>query len=268
MQATTTSRRARSSALLLLLALATAACGGGGAVLPTEAGSGDGTGTPPTDNNTGGGGGNDGGGAGGGGGDDGGGSGGGAQPVTVTVIVGENGFSPSSVTVPVGSTVVWQVIDNHHDVTFVGDAPDGGNVPDTDEDESASRTFTVAGTYEYYCARHDGEEMGTIVVTAAGDGGTGGGDNGGGEPPAGDAVTVRTVGDSFSPSSVTIAAGGTVSWQISGDEHNVTFTGSAPPGGNIPNTEGATVSRSFPTAGRYDYFCTRHSGMSGAVTVQ
>jgi plastocyanin len=79
---------------------------------------------------------------------------------------------------------------------------------------------------------------------------------------------VRTVGDSFSPNSVTIAAGGTVAWTISGDDHNVTFTGAAPPGGNIPTTGSGTISRSFPTAGRYDYFCTRHSGMTGAVTVQ
>jgi plastocyanin len=59
-----------------------------------------------------------------------------------------------------------------------------------------------------------------------------------------------------------------VHWQISGDQHNVTFTGAAPPGGNIPNTEGQTVAREFPVAGRFDYFCTRHSGMTGAVVVQ
>ena len=252
-------RSARRATALMIL-LAAAACGGGGA-LPTEAGTGGETGGPD------GGGVDDGGSVGGG--DNGGGTGGETPaPVTVTVIVGESGFQPGTVTIPVGSTVVWQVIDNHHDVTFVGSAPSGGDIPDTDEGESAARTFDQPGTYDYYCDRHDGEELGTVVVTAAGDGGTGGG--GGGDVPTdpSTAAVVRTPGDSFSPASVTIATGGTVQWQISGDDHNVTFTGAAPPGGNIPTTGGATVSRSFPDAGRYDYFCTRHSGMTGAVVVE
>lgn len=231
----------------LLAVLASVGCGGGGAVLPTDVDTGTG-GEPagPSD----------------------GGSVGGATPVTVTITIDdEGGFSPASTTIPVGSTVVWQVLDNHHDVTFVGAAPAGGSIEEIDEDESASRTFTEPGTYGYFCERHDDDAERGVIVVQAGDGG--GDDGGGGEPQEpGTSATVRTVGDSFSPASVTIAAGGTVQWQISGDEHNVTFTGAAPPEGNIPNTEGATVSRSFPSAGRYDYFCTRHSGMTGAVTVE
>jgi plastocyanin len=49
----------------------------------------------------------------------------------------------------------------------------------------------------------------------------------------------------------------------------VVFQGTAPSGGNIPDQEpGATVSRSFAAAGIYSYFCARHSGMTGRVTVQ
>lgn len=255
--------------------LATVGCGGGGA-LPTEAG--DGTDSGGVDNgggdNSGGdGGGDTGGGDTGGGGDDGG-SGGGQAPVTVTISVmpGEDGgFSPGTVTVPVGSTVVWQMVDEDHDVTFDGAAPAGGNIGETDEDESASRVFTQPGTYTYHCAEHaDDEEeahSGTVIVTdGSGGGGDGGGDDGGGEPT--NTASVRTVGDSFSPRDVTIAAGGSVAWTISGDDHNVTFTGTAPTGGNIPTTGSGTHTRTFPNAGRYEYLCTRHSGMTGAVTVQ
>jgi plastocyanin len=68
---------------------------------------------------------------------------------------------------------------------------------------------------------------------------------------------------------VSIAAGGSVTWQFSGARHNVTFTGAAPTGGNIPDqTPGASVSRTFPLRGTYDYACTNHSGMTGRVTVQ
>jgi plastocyanin len=98
-----------------------------------------------------------------------------------------------------------------------------------------------------------------VTVTAAGGGG------GGGTPSA----TVTTPNLSFSPQSVTIAAGGTVAWRFSDVLHNVTFTGAQPTGGNIPNTSpGTTVNRTFPTAGAYPYQCTLHSGMTGSVTVQ
>lgn len=91
-------------------------------------------------------------------------------------------------------------------------------------------------------------------------------------PPSGapSAATVTTPGNSFSPATVTIATGGTVTWQITGStRHNVTFSGAAPAGGNVPDTDGGgSASRTFTTAGTYNYACTRHSGMNGTVVVQ
>ncbi|HEX6036724.1 Ig-like domain-containing protein [Longimicrobium sp.] len=91
-------------------------------------------------------------------------------------------------------------------------------------------------------------------------------------PPPGAplAATVTTPGTSFSPATVTIAAGGTVTWQFTGSSrHNVTFSGTAPTGGNIPDTDvGGSAARTFTTAGTYSYACTRHSGMNGTVVVQ
>lgn len=82
-------------------------------------------------------------------------------------------------------------------------------------------------------------------------------------------ATVTTPGSSFSPSSVTIAAGATVTWQFSGATHNVTFGSQKPEGGDIPDTSpGASVARTFGVAGTYAYLCTRHNGMSGQVVVQ
>ncbi|HVG45002.1 MAG TPA: Ig-like domain-containing protein [Longimicrobium sp.] len=88
-------------------------------------------------------------------------------------------------------------------------------------------------------------------------------------PPPTPSVTVTTPGTSFSPQTVTIAPGGSVTWQISGATHNVTFGGAAPTGGNVPDTNsGGSATRTFSTAGTYDYQCTRHSGMTGRVVVQ
>lgn len=83
-------------------------------------------------------------------------------------------------------------------------------------------------------------------------------------------ATVTTPGESFSPAAVTIRTGGTVTWQFTGGtRHNVTFNGTPPAGGNIPDTDaGGSAQRTFSAAGTYNYTCTRHDGMNGSVTVQ
>ncbi|HSU14293.1 Ig-like domain-containing protein [Longimicrobium sp.] len=88
-------------------------------------------------------------------------------------------------------------------------------------------------------------------------------------PPSTSTATVTTPTIAFSPPLVTIQAGGSVTWRISGATHNVTFAGPGPTGGNVPDTSpGGSATRTFPTAGTYDYQCTRHNGMTGRVVVQ
>lgn len=79
------------------------------------------------------------------------------------------------------------------------------------------------------------------------------------------ASVTATTSNSFNPGDVRIAVGGTVEWTFA-TLHNVTF-GSNPPS-NIPNTSNGTVSRTFPTAGTFNYECTIHPGMNGRVIVQ
>lgn len=80
-------------------------------------------------------------------------------------------------------------------------------------------------------------------------------------------VTVTTPGETFAPRVVNVVPGSTVTWQISGSRHNVTFASLQPAGGNIPDTDGGSASRVFTATGTYDYICTRHSGMTGQVIV-
>jgi plastocyanin len=97
----------------------------------------------------------------------------------VTVSVVNNDFNPSTVSVPVGSTVTWQWNSSGvtHNVTFEDQAPGSGNLATG----TFPRTFTATGDYAYICTIHVAEGMaGTVSVTASATGGTGGGGTGGG----------------------------------------------------------------------------------------
>jgi len=90
------------------------------------------------------------------------------------------------------------------------------------------------------------------------------------EPPAG--ATVQVVDNSFNPTSATVAAGGTVTWQWAGSaQHNVTWVNQSGTSDSPTQTTG-TYTRNFSAAGTYDYFCSLHgtatTGMQGTVTVQ
>ena len=81
------------------------------------------------------------------------------------------------------------------------------------------------------------------------------------------ASVTATTSQTFDPSSVEIAAGGTVTWTFQSVTHNVTFDSQAPQGGNIGNSTNTSVSRTFSASGTYNYHCTLHAGMSGTVVV-
>jgi plastocyanin len=125
----------------------TAACGGGG--------DGGGTTTGPVNNNPGGGNNNPGG------------------SVTNTITLEDQSFSPSTTTVPVGTTVTWQwpntCSDGYggyytcptHSVVF----DDGSNIQSpTQSSGTFTRTFAAAGTFKYHCAIHGTAMSGQIVV--------------------------------------------------------------------------------------------------------
>ena len=266
------------------------------------------------------------------------------QTAGATFTTPNNSFSPGTVTIRAGQTVTWQFSGAVHNVTFTGATPAGGNIPDQQPGNAATRTFASAGTYAFDCTRHSGmtgqvivqgsqpavftsltvsptspaitvgatvqlvvtakDQFGTTMtglpaptfttsaaavatVSAAGVvAGVAAGTatittsiTSGGvthtaaanvtvSVPTPASVTVTTPGNSFAPTTVTVPTGGTVTWQFSGT-HNVTFGAAAPAGGNIPDqTAGNAVSRTFATAGNFDYQCTRHSGMTGRVVVQ
>lgn len=71
-------------------------------------------------------------------------------------------FSPSPLTVPVGSTVTWT---NQDDVPHNVRSSEGQTLksPVLDTDQKFSFTFTKAGTYQYFCAIHP-KMTGKVIV--------------------------------------------------------------------------------------------------------
>ena len=79
----------------------------------------------------------------------------------VAVIIQDFAFSPSSVTITVGSTVIWQ----NHDSTSHTVTSDTGlfNSGTLSNGGTFSFTFNTPGTYNYHCSIHSSMH-GTIIV--------------------------------------------------------------------------------------------------------
>lgn len=107
----------------------------------------------------------------------------GGKTVVVEAVDG-NEFSPATVTINVGDTVVWRNADpdTPHNSVSNDDVWDSGNLDPGDE---FSFTFEETGTFEYVCTYHDGMD-GTIVVEEAAGGEHDSTDDTGAGDPAGD----------------------------------------------------------------------------------
>lgn len=84
---------------------------------------------------------------------------------------------------------------------------------------------------------------------------------------AGPTVTL-TATNLFEPGNVTVEQGDTVTFTWAGGFHDVTFSDGTSSGTPV-GIDGTTYSRTFDSAGTFDYVCTIHesSGMVGSVTV-
>jgi plastocyanin len=82
-------------------------------------------------------------------------------------------------------------------------------------------------------------------------------------------AVVRVANNAFLPNTVTIQRGDSVAWQWQGTTaaHNIMFAATAGKPADEPNRTSGVVWRTFETAGTFNYQCTNHVGMTGAVTV-
>jgi plastocyanin len=87
-----------------------------------------------------------------------------SRPETATISIHDFSFSPTSITVVVGTTVRWKNFDGEPhtirsiDTSFRSDP--------LDQNDSFTFRFDKPGTYRYVCSIHP-QMVGTIVVKAA-----------------------------------------------------------------------------------------------------
>lgn len=127
---------------------------------------------------------------------------------------------------------------------------------------------------------------GVVAALAAGCGGGGGGygsgpSMGGGgppPPPPGPSASVSVADYSFTPGTLTVKVGTTVTWTNSGSvSHTVSADdgswGGGPLAGTAPDMYGngggvgGSYARAFTAAGTFPYHCAIHPSMTGTVTV-
>ncbi len=88
-----------------------------------------------------------------------------------TVVIQNFAFSPASVTIHVGGTVMWRNNDSAPHTTTGGTCSSGGCTPNgtwdsgtLNQGQTFSRTFNTTGTFTYYCKIHGASMQGTVVV--------------------------------------------------------------------------------------------------------
>jgi plastocyanin len=198
-----------------------------------------------------------------------------AAAATVTVHLNDS-LNPKTLTIAVGTSVRWvNESDDRHRMRS-RNGPVEFDSHNLEPGDAYSFTFTRAGTYGYVDERDrdDSNFHGTIIVRAAsppagsatpapdGSAPAGGGGGGGAAPSS---ATVHMAGRTFGPSSVTIAAGGSVTF-LNDDDREHTATGDSFDTGVL--NPGAQSRETFPSAGTFSFLCAIHPEMRGTVNVR
>ena len=174
-------------------------------------------------------------------------------------------FTPTTMTVDVDTTITWtNTADRPHTVTDRGGTFDNVVAPGT----NATVSFTVPGTYHYFCRINPSKMNGIIVVKP------------GAQPaatnrvealdPAREGETLR-----FLPNTLTADAGSTILFaNVGGKPHTLTAddgsfdTGVVPPGAEGGRFAGTNVTFTLKKPGTFAFHCEIHPQvMKGTLTV-
>jgi plastocyanin len=187
------------------------------------------------------------------------------QAKTAAVKVVDFDYDAKSLTVDLGTVVTWTNTGGRpHTVTDRGGTFDQTMAPKG----TAAITFSVPGTYSYFCRINPSKMNGTVVV------------QGGPSPvnriqaldPAREGEQLR-----FDPAQLTVAAGSTIVLaNVGGKPHTLTAdgdtpafdTGVVPPGAEGGRFAGTNASISLPEPGTFSFHCEIHpAAMKGVLNV-
>lgn len=188
------------------------------------------------------------------------------EPKEAVITVQALSYSPSSLSVETGTTVVWKnaealdypVLDGTHRAVAVDGSFDTG---DMHPGQQFAYPFLKPGTFAYKCVIHPGLMDGAITVT--------------GDPieeikdvAIGIVEREPTDTDSwgFDPAKVTIAAGTKVTWRNNGSQaHTVTAEDGSFDSKSL--APGQTFVKTFDKAASFRYKCTPHPWMTGIIGI-
>jgi plastocyanin len=87
--------------------------------------------------------------------------------------------------------------------------------------------------------------------------------------PSGNAglTVTASAANIFSPATLDITVGQTVTWSFGAVDHNVIFNPVTGAPQDIAITRNGSVSRTFNVAGTFPYVCTLHAAMTGTIRV-
>ena len=194
-----------------------------------------------------------------------------AGAAEVVVRIGTR-LDPAEVTVAPGTVVRWVNEDgDRHRVRSTGGPTelDSGNLEPGD---AFTVTFSTAGRTTYVDDRDRGDAAYHGAVTVTGSSGASpsppspGASGGSAAPSPPSSATITMANRAFSPASVVIAPGGTITW-TNGDDRD--HTGTAQGGAFDTGTLGAgtTATTTHPAEGTFSFFCELHPDMTGVVRV-
>ena len=209
----------------------------------------------------------------------------GAAVTNESVTIANNLFSPTPLTVNVGSTVTWV---NNDTVTHTATADDQSFASGlVKKATSWAHTFAAPGTFTYFCEIHP-EMTGTVIAkaldgtvpaaapaaaapsaaatsaaAAAATNSTGSASTASAGAASG-TIAINDVG--FAPASFRVAVGGTVTFNNTGKAmHTVTAANGSFDSDMIRS--GGTWAHTFTTPGSFAYNCILHPTMRGTIVV-
>jgi plastocyanin len=189
----------------------------------------------------------------------------GASAATATIRITDR-LSPAELSVAAGTTIRFLNADDERHRMRSQYGPAEFDSHNLEPGQSYSMQLTARGTYTYLDERDDenARYFGRIVVGGGSSTNSGGGSASTATASAG---SVSMAGRAFSPSTITIAAGGSVTFHNDDDRaHTVTANDGAFDSGTI--AEGGAWKRTFKQAGTFAYLCAIHPEMTGEVTVK
>lgn len=129
-----------------------------------------------------------------------------AKASAASVSVGDNFYSPTSVSVFAGETVTWR---NNGQAQHSATANDGSfDTGIFGPGASRSETFSTTGTFSYYCTVHGLSQSGTVRVASGGGGGGGGGGSGGSSAASGSSEAAAVASPDAAGTSTSLPATG------------------------------------------------------------